>query len=151
VVAKIEWHRGELFPRINFVATNSRLSAGKVVKVYNGRGDVENRIKEGKNTLRWDKTSCQRFEANHARLKVGVLAYNLLHMIRQFYSLGRGSEAVDGLADQAVDQGLCQSFLTRPVVVFSSGLGLFPIAPLSGGAGLGSLGSSTLKYLGSEG
>lgn len=58
------WRRGELFPRIGFVVTNSRLPAGKVVKVYNGRGDVENRIKDGKNTLRWDKTSCQRFEAN---------------------------------------------------------------------------------------
>lgn len=39
----------------------------------------------GKNTLRWDKTSCHRFDANHARLKMGVLAYNLLHMIREFY------------------------------------------------------------------
>jgi hypothetical protein len=27
----------------------------------------------------------QRFEANKARLKMGLLAYNLLHMIRQFY------------------------------------------------------------------
>jgi hypothetical protein len=88
VVAKIEWHRGELFPRIGFVITNSRLLAGKVTKVYNGRGDVENRIKEGKNTLRWDKTSCQSFEANQARLQMGVLAYNLLHMIRQFYVWG---------------------------------------------------------------
>ena len=30
----------------------------------------------------------QRFEANQARLKMGVLAYNLLHMIRQFYVWG---------------------------------------------------------------
>jgi hypothetical protein len=41
-----------------------------VVKIYSGRGDVENRIKEGKNTLRWDKTSCHPFEANEARLKM---------------------------------------------------------------------------------
>ena len=88
VVAKNEWHRGELFPRINFVVTNSRLFAGKVIKVYKGQGEIENRIMEGKNSLRWDKTSCQRFEANPARLKMGVLAYNLLHMIRQFYSWG---------------------------------------------------------------
>lgn len=88
VVAKIEWHDGELFPRIGFIITNSRLTAGKVVKVYNGRGDVENRIKEGKNTLRWDKTSCRRFAANQARLLMGVLAYNLLHMLRQFYLMG---------------------------------------------------------------
>jgi hypothetical protein len=88
VIAKIEWHDGELFPRIGFVVTNSKLSAGKVVKVYNGRGDIENRIKEGKNTLRWDKTSCHRFAANQARLLMGVLAYNLLHMLRQFYLVG---------------------------------------------------------------
>ena len=90
VVCKIEWHQGELFPRVGFIVTNSRLPATKVVKVYNGRGDVENRIKEGKNTLRWDKTSCHRFEANEARLKMGVLAYNLLHMIRRFYIWGEG-------------------------------------------------------------
>jgi len=37
--------------------TNSRLPDGKVIKVYNGRAEIENRIKEGKNTLRWDKTA----------------------------------------------------------------------------------------------
>ena len=65
--------------------TNSKLPAGKVVKVYNGRGDVENRSKEGKNTPRWNKTSLHRFAANQARLLMGVLAYNLLRMLRQFY------------------------------------------------------------------
>ena len=85
VISKIEWHPGELFPRCYFIVTNSRLPAFSVVKVYNGRGDVENRIKEGKNTLRWDKTSCHRFAANEARLKMGFLAYNLLHLIRRFY------------------------------------------------------------------
>ncbi len=88
VVAKIEWDDGELFPRIGFIVTNSKLPVGNVVNVYNGRGDVENRIKEGKNTLSWDKTSCRRFAANQARLLMGVLAYNLLHMLRQFYLVG---------------------------------------------------------------
>jgi len=46
---------------------------------------VENRIKEGKNTLRWDKTSCHKFDANQARFKMGMLALNLLHMLREFY------------------------------------------------------------------
>ena len=64
------------------MVTNSRLPAGKVVKVHNGRGDVENRIKEWKNKLRWHKTSCHRFAANEAQLPMGVLAYNLLHMLR---------------------------------------------------------------------
>ena len=82
VVCKIEWHVGELFPRVGFIVTNSSLEAHTVVTIYNGRAEIENRIKEGKNTLRWDKTSCHRFAANQARLLVGCLAYNLLHMIR---------------------------------------------------------------------
>jgi len=114
VVAKIDWHRGELFPRIGFVVTNSRLPAVKVVKVYNGRGDVENRIKEGKNTLRWDKTSCQRFEANQARLKMGVLAYNLLHMIRQFYVWGEEvKRSIDWLIKRLIKVGARVSYHAR--------------------------------------
>lgn len=47
-------------------------------------------MEEGKNTLRWDKTSCRRFAANQARLLMWVLAYNLLHMLRQFHLMGEG-------------------------------------------------------------
>jgi hypothetical protein len=57
VVCKIEWHVGELFPRVGFIVTNSSLGANKVITIYNGRAEIENRIKEGKNTLRWDKTN----------------------------------------------------------------------------------------------
>jgi hypothetical protein len=114
VVAKIEWHRGELFPRIGFVVTNSRLPAGKVIKVYNGRAEIENRIKEGKNTLRWDKTSCQRFEANQARLQMGVLAYNLLHMIRQFYVWGEEvKRSIDWLIKRLIKVGARVSYHAR--------------------------------------
>jgi len=48
---------GELFPRVGFIVTNSNLEAHKVITVYNGRAEIENGIKEGKNTLRWDKTN----------------------------------------------------------------------------------------------
>ena len=47
MICKIEWHAGELFPRIGFIVTNSRLGANKVVQVYNGRAEIENRIQEG--------------------------------------------------------------------------------------------------------
>jgi hypothetical protein len=47
-----------------------------------------NRIKGGKNSLRWDKTSCHRFAANGVRLKMDFFAYNRLHLIRRFYLLG---------------------------------------------------------------
>jgi len=88
VVCKIEWHETELFPRVGFIITNSKLPPEKVVKAYNGRGDIENRIKEGKLTLRWDKTSCHKFAANEARLLMGVIAYNMLHLIRRHYMKG---------------------------------------------------------------
>jgi hypothetical protein len=35
---KIEWHAGELFPRVNFVVTNLRCKSSNVVKFYNKRG-----------------------------------------------------------------------------------------------------------------
>ncbi|MGQ9688544.1 MAG: IS1380 family transposase [Desulfobaccales bacterium] len=114
VVAKIKWRRGKLFPRLGFVVTNSRLPAGKVIKVYNGRGEVENQIKEGKNTLRWDKTSCQRFEANQARWKMGVLAYNLLPLIRQFYVWGEEVKwSSDWLSKRLIKVGARVSYHAR--------------------------------------
>jgi len=85
VVSRIARHENELFPRIGFVVTNSRISVEKVIKLYHHRAEIENRIKEGKNSLRWDKTSCHRFESNEARLKMGLLAFNLLHLLRKFY------------------------------------------------------------------
>jgi len=57
VVCKIEWHVGEIFPRMGFIVTNSNLEAEQVIIIYNSRAEIENRIKEGKNTLRWDKTN----------------------------------------------------------------------------------------------
>ena len=107
VVCKIEWHAGELFPRSNFIVTSSRLPKAKAVKVYNGRGDVENRIKEGKNTLRWDKTSCHRFEANQARLLMGVIAYNLLHVLRSFHVIGEGvKRSIEWLIKRLIKVGV---------------------------------------------
>ena len=41
VVAKIEWHWDELFPRVGFIVTNMTGSARKVVKFYNRRGTAE--------------------------------------------------------------------------------------------------------------
>jgi hypothetical protein len=41
VVAKIEWHAGELFPRVGFIVTNLRWKSSNVVKFYNKRGTAE--------------------------------------------------------------------------------------------------------------
>jgi hypothetical protein len=78
----------ELFPRIGFLVTHSKLPAGKVVEANNGPGDVENKIKEGKNTLCCGKTDCLRFIAHQARLLMGVLSDNLPHMVRQAHLVG---------------------------------------------------------------
>ncbi len=48
VVAKVEWHPGELFPRVGYIVTNLGGRAERVVHFYNGRGTAEQWIKEGK-------------------------------------------------------------------------------------------------------
>ena len=45
VIAKVEWHQGELFPRIGFVVTNMSSSPQAVVNFYNRRGTCEQCIK----------------------------------------------------------------------------------------------------------
>ena len=83
VVAKVEWHAGELFPRVGFIVTNLKWRAKKVVRFYNRRGTAEQWIKEGKNAVKWTKRSCRRFKGNEARLQLFALAYNLANFLRQ--------------------------------------------------------------------
>src|SRR5262245_38431318 len=83
VVAKIEWHAGELFPRVGFVVTNLRRGPKRVIKFYNGRGTAEQWLKEGKNAPNWTRLSCRRFKANQVRLQLFALAYNLGNFLRQ--------------------------------------------------------------------
>ena len=82
VIAKIEHHPDELFPRVGFIITSLTWSDKKIVKFYNKRGTCEQCIKEGKNTLTWTKLSCKRFKENEARLKLFILAYNLGNFLR---------------------------------------------------------------------
>ena len=63
VVAKVEWYRGELFPRVGFIVTNMTAGPEGVVRFYNGRGTAEQWIKEGKYALNWTRLSCHRFVA----------------------------------------------------------------------------------------
>ena len=83
VVAKIEWHMPELFPRVNFVVTNLRWKSSNVVKFYNKRGTVEQWIKEGKYALNWTRLSCHDFVNNQVRLQLFALAYNLGNFLRR--------------------------------------------------------------------
>jgi hypothetical protein len=82
VVAKVEWHRGELYPRVGFLVTNLKRPAERVSKFYNGRGTAEQWIREGKLALRWTRLSCRAFRDNAVRLQLFALAYNLANFLR---------------------------------------------------------------------
>jgi hypothetical protein len=77
VVAKVEWHPGELFPRVGFIVTNLTRRSKNVVAFYNQRGTAEPHIKEGKGAIKWTRLSCRTFAANAVRLQLHALAYNL--------------------------------------------------------------------------
>ena len=83
VVAKVEWHNGELYPRVGFIVTNLIRPAKRVVRFYNQRGTAEQWIKEGKNAVKWTRLSCHDFVDNQVRLHLFVLAYNLGNFLRQ--------------------------------------------------------------------
>ena len=83
VVAKVEWHQGELFPRVGFIVTNLSYPPKGIVRFYNGRGTAEQWIKEGKCALNWTRLSCHKFVANQVRLWLFVLAYNLGNFMRR--------------------------------------------------------------------
>jgi hypothetical protein len=77
VVAKVEWHPDELYPRVGFIVTNMARPAENVVAFYNKRGACEQWIKEGKGAIRSTRLSCRSFAANAVRLQLYALAYNL--------------------------------------------------------------------------
>jgi Transposase DDE domain group 1 len=83
VVAKVEFHFGELFPRVGFIVTNLTAPNQAVVRFYNKRGMAEQWIKEGKQAVAMTRLSCHRFRANEVRLWLSVIAYNLGNLWRR--------------------------------------------------------------------
>jgi len=82
IVAKVEWHPGDLYPRVGFIVTNLSRPAERVVTFYNQRGTAEQWIKEGKNAIKWTRLSCRKFRNNEVRLQLHALAYNLANFMR---------------------------------------------------------------------
>ena len=79
VVAKVEWHPGEPYPRVGFIVTNMSRPAERVVAFYNHRGMAELYIKEGKNAIKWTRLSCRN---NEVRLQLHALAYTMGNFMR---------------------------------------------------------------------
>ncbi|MFQ5916045.1 MAG: IS1380 family transposase [Nitrospinota bacterium] len=71
-------------PRDNprLVITNLSWSPKGVYRFYRKRGDAENRIRELKDGLRFDLTSCTKFEANQFRNLLTAAAYALYQQLR---------------------------------------------------------------------
>ncbi len=82
-MAKVEFHAGELFPRVGFIVTNLELPSRALVRFYNKRGTAEQWIKEGKLAVNWTRLSCHRFRGNEVRLWLSVIAYNLGNLWRR--------------------------------------------------------------------
>jgi hypothetical protein len=73
VVATVEWHPGEFYPRVGFIVTTLARPAERVVAFYNQRGTAEQWIKEGKGAIKWTRPSCRTFAANAVRLQLHAL------------------------------------------------------------------------------
>lgn len=83
MIAKIEWHPGELFPRVSFIVINLRWSRiGWCGSTYNQRGTAEHHFKEGKHAFCRTRLSCQKFRDNEVRLQQHALTYILTTFLR---------------------------------------------------------------------
>ena len=135
VVAKVDHHQGELFPRVGFIVTNLTLPSRAVVRFYNKRGTAEQWIKEGKQAVKMTRLSCHRFRSNEVRLWLTIIAYNLGNLGRRLVLPQRiGNWSLTSLQQRLVQTGgrlikharyywllLAESHLTRRL--FASMLG----------------------------
>jgi len=106
VVAKVERHPGELYPRVGFIVTNLARSAERVVAFYNHRGTAEKWIEEGKCAIKWTRLSCHSFAANAVRLQLYALAYDLGNFMRTL-AIPKGAEpwSLTGLRENLIKIG----------------------------------------------
>jgi len=87
VVAKVEWHPDELFPRVCLVVTNLPMEPDWIIRFYNQPGTAEQYllgtllcqavIKEGKQAINWTRLSCKSMAQNEVQLQLHALADNL--------------------------------------------------------------------------
>lgn len=106
VVAKVEHHPGELFPRAGFIVTNLTLPSRPVVRFYNKRGTAEQWIKEGKLAVKMTRLSCHKFRSNEVRLWLSIIAYNLGNLWRRLVLPQRiGNWSLTSLQQRLVKTG----------------------------------------------
>jgi hypothetical protein len=125
LVAKVEWHPGELYPRVDFIVTNMMRPAKRVVAFYNKRGTAEQWIKEFKNAIKSTRLSCCSFAADAVRVQLHMLAYNLAKFMQTLalpeavkqWSLTSLQEKLVKIAAKVVCQGRYVIFEMAEVAV----------------------------------
>jgi hypothetical protein len=105
VVAKVEFHSEELFPRVGFIVTNLEADNQAVVRFYNKRGTAEQWIKEGKQAVKMTRLSCHRLRSNEVRLWLSLIAYNLGNLWRRLVLPKR----IDGWSLTSLQQRLVKT------------------------------------------
>lgn len=82
IIGKADYSREGANPR--FVLTNIEdFPPEDLYTAYCERGNCENRIKDLKNALAADRLSCSSFQANFFRLLLHLMAYRLMHALRE--------------------------------------------------------------------
>jgi Transposase DDE domain group 1 len=143
-VAKVEWHPGELYPRVGFIVTNLARPTKRVAAFYNQRGTAEQWIREGKGAVKWMRLSCRTFAANAVRLQLHALAYNLGNFMRTLAmpeaaeprSLTSLREKLIKIGAKVVSHGRYITFQLAEVAVYLDGCSPTPVAdrPVAGAA-----------------
>jgi len=124
-VAKVEWHPGELYPRVGFIVTNLMRAAERVMGLLQPSRHAEQWIKEGKGAVKWTRLSCRTSAANAIRLQLHALAYNLGNFMRTLaipkavepWSLTSLREKLIKIGAKVVSHGRYVTFQTAEVAV----------------------------------
>ncbi len=120
IKADIALHPGRK-PKDNprFIVTNLKTTPKFIYKkVYCGRGDIENRIKELKHGLKIDRTSCTSFKANQLRVLMTAAAYVLMQELRlQARRTGCARAQVDTLRLRLLKLGVWIESSVRRIVL----------------------------------
>ena len=122
----MEWHSGELYPRVGFIVTNLSRPAERVVAFYNQRGTAEQWIKEGKNAIKWTRLSCRSLRNNAVRLQLHALAYNLGNFMRTLALPDTVEQWSLTTLREKLGQDRCESCQPWPVRHISIGRGCSP-------------------------
>ncbi len=83
IVAKVEHHAGELFPRVGFIVKNMSLASRSVLRFYNKRGAAEQWIRKASRRRTGASCIATGFGPNEVRLQLAVVAYSLGNLWRR--------------------------------------------------------------------